>query len=394
MASKTYYVLGLMSGSSLDGLVIAYCNITWDGDRVTHWKLLESETLPFSDKWKNRLRELPNQNGLIFAKTNTYFGHYMGGLVNEFIENYRIKELDFIASHGHTIFHDPEHRISIQIGDGAALASQTGYTTICDFRTQDVAMDGEGAPLSPLADRYMFHNYDFYLNIGGIANVSANTGNDNWVAMDCCAANQVLNLLAEELGSEFDNNGSFASRGSVNEKLLGQVSDFSYYSNPYPKSMSNGWIREKIIPLYREAECSSEDKLATACEHIAIEISNSIQDIINKEGFIRTSYKMLLTGGGVFNNYLVQTIHAYCNRSLDIDLLMPDASIINFKEAMLMALLGVLRVEKVPNSMKAITGAKMDTINGAIHVGYKSVKEKEQFELDKATTVLESKEKV
>ena len=249
MASKTYQVLGLMSGSSLDGLDIAYCSITWEHDRVTNWKLIQSETLPFSDQWKNRLRELPNQNAIIFAKTNTYFGHYMASLVNEFIDNYSITDIDFIASHGHTIFHDPEHLISIQIGDGAALASQTGYTTICDFRTQDVALDGEGAPLSPLVDRYMFHDYDFYLNIGGIANVSANIGNDTWVALDCCAANQVLNFLAEELGRAYDDNGSFASRGTVNEKLLRQVSSFSYYSNPYPKSMSNGWIRKKLIPL-------------------------------------------------------------------------------------------------------------------------------------------------
>jgi anhydro-N-acetylmuramic acid kinase len=368
MISKTYKVLGLMSGSSLDGLDIAYCSITWEGNCVTNWKLLETETLPFSDTWKNRLTGLPTQNGLIFAKTNTYFGHYMAELVNTFVKKYNIKELDFIASHGHTIFHDPDKRISIQIGDGAALAAHTGYSSICDFRTQDVALDGEGAPLAPLADRYLFGGYDFYLNIGGIANLSANAGNNNWVAMDNCPANQVLNTLANELGAEYDDNGRWASQGEVNKALLEQVSNFDYYTNPYPKSLGNEWIREYILPLYLAADCSLKDKLATACEHIAIEIANSIHYIIRKEGLQKTSYKLLSTGGGTFNSYLMETIEAYCNQKVEVEVFLPKPDIISFKEALLMALLGVLRVEEIPNSLKSITGAKRDTVNGAIYL--------------------------
>ena len=371
MASKTYKVLGLMSGSSLDGLDLAYCSINWQNGRVSNWQLLEAETLPFSDTWKNRLSGLPTQSGLIFAKTNTYFGHYMADLVHSFITKYSIEDLDFIASHGHTIFHNPDQRISIQIGDGAALAALTGYTTICDFRTQDIALNGEAAPLAPLADRYLFGGYDFYLNIGGIANLSAHTGNDNWVAMDTCPANQVLNALANELGAAYDSNGDWARTGRVNAALLEQVANFDFYTNPYPKSMSNEWIRKEILPLYLNANCSWQDKLATACEHIAIEINAAIQSIIKQEKINQTAYKLLATGGGAFNAYLMETINAYCNQSVEVELFLPTPNIISFKEALLMALLGVLRVENVPNSLKTITGASRDTVNGAVYVGYR-----------------------
>lgn len=371
MKQKTYYALGLMSGSSLDGLDIAYCTITWQYGQVTDWKILEGETMPFSEQWQNRLRGLPLQDGLIFAKTNTYFGHYMADLVNSFLSKYKIEKVDFIASHGHTIFHNPNQRISIQIGDGAALAAKTGLTTICDFRTQDVALDGEGAPLAPLADRYLFDGYDFYLNIGGIANLSANVGENKWVALDCCPANQVLNVLANELGAEYDKDGLWASQGIVNQELLQRVANFDYYTQKYPKSLGNEWIRKEILPLYLEANCSWQDKLATATEHIGIELANTIHQIIEKENFHKDSYKLFSTGGGTFNHFLMETIEAYCNQKIKVALHLPDQKIINFKEALLMALLGVLRLEHVPNSLRSITGAKRDTVNGAVYFGLK-----------------------
>ncbi|BDS14878.1 anhydro-N-acetylmuramic acid kinase [Aureispira anguillae] len=363
-----YKVLGLMSGSSLDGLDIAYCSIHWEAGKVMDWKLISAETLPFSEMWKSRLSNLPSQNALIFAKTNTYFGHYMAELVQQFTHKHQVTQVDFIASHGHTIFHNPNQRISIQIGDGAALAAKTGYTTICDFRTQDVALDGEGAPLAPLADHYLFSGYDFYLNLGGIANLSANI-NNRWVAMDCCPANQVLNTLASELGATYDDGGQWASQGTVLQELLQQAANFDFYTQAYPKSLGNEWIRQHILPLYLGAEGSWQDKLATACEHIAIEISTCIQDIIQKEKVNKNTFKVLVTGGGAFNQYLMQTINAYCNQKTTVELYLPDDSIINFKEALLMALLGVLRVEKVPNSRKVITGAQRNTVNGAIYQG-------------------------
>ncbi len=365
---KIYHALGLMSGSSLDGLDMAYCQITWDGQQVKNWHLLKSKTIAFSEKWKARLAGLPLQNALVFAKTNTYFGHYLAEISKQFITEYQIKNLDFIASHGHTIFHEPDKRISIQIGDGAAIAALTGIQTITNFRTQDIALDGEGAPLAPLADKYLFEGYDFYLNIGGIANLSANI-KGKWLALDCCPANQILNSLASEKGASFDHNGHWASQGKVQSELLKQVANFEYYQLPYPKSLGNGWIRSHILPIYLAATSRIEDRLATACEHIALEIAKSIQLMIQKENFKKDSYQIFLSGGGTFNGYLLDCIHDYCNQIANCQLILPSQEIIEFKEAALMAILGVLRLEGVPNSLKSATGAKKNTVNGAVYFG-------------------------
>ena len=365
---KTYYAIGLMSGSSLDGLDIAYCQIDWEKDQVHDWKIIQSETLPFSEKWQNRLSGLPMQSALIFAKTDTYFGYYLAELIQQFIDKYQPPQIDFIASHGHTIFHEPDNRISIQIGSGAAIAALTGITTITDFRTQDIALEGEGAPLAPLADKYLFGGYDFYLNIGGIANLSAFLDNQ-WLALDTSPANQVLNTLAQLKGKDFDEGGLWASQGEVQEELLRQAAHFEYYDLPAPKSLGNAWIRKHILPVYLASEHTIEDKLATACEHIAIELAKSISRLLAKTNSKQSAFKMLLSGGGIYNDYLIKTIYEYCQQVAPIELIIPSNEIIDFKEAALMALLGVLRIEGIPNSLKSATGAKRDTVNGAIYRG-------------------------
>ena len=173
--SKTYQVIGLMSGSSLDGLDIAFCELKiTDSNSNIDWTLIKAETIPYPEKWQNRLINLPKQDGFIFAQTHTYFGHFLGELVNQFISKHQI-DPDFIASHGHTIFHHPDKRLTVQIGDGAALAATTGYPVINGFRTQDIAINGEGTPIAPAADRYLLKGFDFYLNIGGIANITCDT---------------------------------------------------------------------------------------------------------------------------------------------------------------------------------------------------------------------------
>jgi anhydro-N-acetylmuramic acid kinase len=364
-----YHILGLMSGSSLDGLDLAYCRLEWKNGLVTDWEILQADTLPFSALWQRRLANLPQQDALIFAKTHTYFGHYMAELVQQFLKQHQISQLDAIASHGHTIFHDPSRRLTVQIGDGAALAAQTGYTTICDFRTQDVALHGEGAPLAPLVEQHLLGGYDFYLNLGGIANVSAPVG-DKWIAFDCCPANQVLNGLAQELGAAYDNAGDWARAGQVLPDLLTQAAQFEFYHQSYPKSLGNGWIQQEVLPLYKAADGSWQDKLATACEHTAICIADSLQQIIEKEQLSKeSSFRVLTTGGGAFNNYLLESIQAYCTRFYPIELYLPSKELICYKEALLMALLGVLRLEKQPNSLASVTGAERNTVNGAVYYG-------------------------
>ena len=367
-----YHILGLMSGSSLDGLDLAYCAIEWENNAVVNWEILQAATLPFSELWQRRLRNLPQQDALIFAKTHTYFGHYLAELVQHFLKQHHIQHLDAIASHGHTIFHDPSRLFTSQIGDGAVLADQTGYTTICDFRTQDVALKGEGAPLAPLVEKHLLGGYDFYLNLGGIANVSAPVGQDKWVAFDCCPANQLLNGLAQELGAAYDEAGQWARAGEVLPDLLTQAAQAEFYHQAYPKSLGNSWIQQEVLPLYKGATGSWQDKLATATEHIAIAVADALQQIIEQEQLPKEStFRVLTTGGGAFNTYLMESIQAYAERFYNLEIHCPPPQLIAYKEALLMALLGVLRLEGQPNSLASVTGAERDTVNGAVYFGFK-----------------------
>lgn len=366
---KKYKVLGLMSGSSLDGLDIAFCEMTWDGNTISDWQLIVAETLEFSEKWATRLFNLPLQNALTFAQSNVYFGHYLGDLVNRFIKTHQV-EPDFIASHGHTIYHYPDKRVTVQIGDGAALAAKTGYPVICDFRTQDIAIDGEGAPIAPIADKFLFGAYDFYLNLGGIANITCAMP-DKHVAFDVGAANQVLNILAHELEQAYDHNGEIAATGNVHIDLLNAVNSIPYFQKRYPKTLDNQWVAKHIFPLYLESEIPTADKLRTACEQIAIQVAQSVQAILKKENLQKKNYRMLATGGGAFNGFLMDCIQTQCLKIADIEVIIPADEIVQFKEAILMGLMGVLRLENQSNCLRSVTGARRDTIGGAIYQGSK-----------------------
>ena len=358
-----------MSGSSLDGLDISYCQYTTSEEHV-NWELLQAETIEYPQKWVTRLGKLPYQDALVFAKTNTYFGHYLGELVNQFIHKHKI-DPDFVSSHGHTIFHYPDKRITVQIGDGAALAAITGLPVINDFRTQDIAIDGEGTPLAPAADRYLFPGHDFYMNIGGISNITCNI-NGRYIAFDISPANQVLNFLAEQLDMDFDRDGEVARSGKMDEKLLAVLNDFDYFEKRYPKSLGNGWIRETFIPTFIRFDSSWEDKLHTATRQIAVQTAKSMQAICLKEGLSKSQYELFITGGGALNCYLIECIQEETNKlGITTNIKLPSKSIIDFKEAILMGLLGVLRVENRPNCFKSVTGARRDTIGGAIHQGYR-----------------------
>lgn len=360
-----------MSGSSLDGLDLAYCEIVIDKNeefKVVNSTILAAETLPFSEQWENRLRNLPEQNALTFAKTNTYFAHYMADLVKHFCIKNKIQP-DFIASHGHTIFHYPDQRLTVQVGDGAALAAKTGYPVICDFRTHDIAINGEGTPLAPIADKWLYPGYDFYLNIGGIANISCEI-NGKYTAFDIGPANQVLNALANIIGKPYDENGDLAAEGTVDEGLLDSVNRLDYFQKNYPKSLDNRWISENILPLYFKAELPLVDKLCTAVEQLAQQLAFSIQQILEKEKVSVEKKSIFITGGGAYNSYLVQRIQ---NLSPQLNIILPDPLVIEFKEAALMALMGVLRVENQVNCLSSVTGAKMDTIGGAIYQGWKKI---------------------
>ncbi|MGB0862924.1 MAG: anhydro-N-acetylmuramic acid kinase [Saprospiraceae bacterium] len=362
---KSYKVIGLMSGSSLDGVDLAYCEFRLN-DEAIDFDLLIAETIPFDEKWMGRLQHLPTQNALTFAKTHVYFGHYLGELLNDFIERCKI-EPDFIASHGHTIFHDPDRRFTTQIGEGGAMAAITKTTVISDFRTQDIAIDGEGTPIAPAADRYLFSEYDLMMNIGGIANITCNA-KGKYIAFDTSAANQVLNVLASFKGLEYDKNGNLAAQGKVIPSILEQLESMEYFKQSYPKSIANSWVRDRILPIFIENEASIEDRLHTAVEHIATETAVAIKGIFTKEKLPKKEYQLLVTGGGALNGFLIKKIQEKLV-PLRVKVEVPAPEIIEYKEAILMGLMGVLRMEERVNCFSSVTGARRNTIGGAVYLG-------------------------
>ncbi len=360
-----------MSGSSLDGLDIIASTFSLDEEgQIGSWSIQAAATLPFSKHWIARLQTLPQQKALTFTRTHSDFGHYCADLLATFLQKHPF-DLDFIATHGHTVFHHPEWQMSVQIGDGAALAAKSGFPVVCDFRTQDVALGGQGAPIAPIADRLLLQGYDFYLNLGGIANITALIG-ERTIAFDIGAANQVLNALAALRGLEYDAGGALAAEGTPLPTLLKTIDQLDYFSNPWPKSLDNQWLQKELLPYYLNSEASIEDRLCTACEQLARQIAIAIQQIKAAEGLEQEQYTMLVTGGGAFNDFLMQRIQHYCQQEA-VRVIIPEPRIVAFKEALLMALMGVLRVENKANCLQSVTGSSRDSIGGAIYQGSKKI---------------------
>lgn len=360
----TYQILGLMSGSSLDGLDIAHCRFTIDDDNaILSWEILQADTLPYSTVWKERLRQLPSASALELARTDAAYGALLGEMTNTFLDKHQVQP-DYIASHGHTIFHYPEQKLSLQIGDGAAIAATTGYPVICDFRTQDMALGGQGAPLAPTADRYLFQAFQCCLNLGGIANLSVQTPR-GYVAFDICGANQILNALVAPLGMEYDDKGSLAASGQLIPELLQQSLSLEFFQEDYPKSLGNDWVLAHQTKAFCQYDAPVADKLHTANRMIAQLIADHLHRVIEKESLSTDELNMMITGGGAFNDFMVDCIRQACGAGIRIHI--PSATVIGFKEAALMALMGVLRIRQVPNCLASVTGASQDSINGALY---------------------------
>lgn len=357
-----------MSGSSLDGLDIAYCRLVtaWEGGvfLVKNWELLRADTLPFTEAWQERLRQLPSASAFDFCSAHAEFGHYIGGLVNHFFEKNGLSnvQVDLIASHGHTIFHEPARGFTVQIGDGAALANATGCTVINDFRTADVALGGQGAPLAPMADKLLFPGYDFYLNLGGIANITCHAA--RIVAFDVCGANQALNALANLAGGlPYDKDGLLAASGQLDSSLFEIINNQPFFAEQYPKSLSNQWVRQHLTEACLAASSPIADRLHTVCQHIAVQLAGSVRQVVENECFTKEKYQLLATGGGAFNGYLMQCIQQHLP---NVEVVVPNEDVVKFKEALLMALLGTMRVEGAPNCIASVTGASRDALGGGV----------------------------
>jgi anhydro-N-acetylmuramic acid kinase len=355
---NTYKVIGLMSGTSLDGLDLAYCHI-WK--KYDQWKFEIKETRAISyDKdmrahLKNSI-ELPADELLIFHNT---YGSWLGQQAREFIREKGL-DVDIIASHGHTTHHQPAKGLTLQIGSGQHLANVSGYKTVCDFRTNDVALGGEGAPLVPIGDRLFFGNYDFCLNLGGISNVSFEHQGKR-IAYDIGLANMILNHITQKIGLSYDNEGMLARKGVINTDMLKQLNELSYYKLPYPKSTGYEWFVEKVVPIVNATKDTTENLLHTAVHHICEQVALQVKRYATKD-----QSTILVTGGGALNQFMMEVLQS--NLELMASLVIPEKKLIEYKEALVFALMGVLRIEKEVNILKTVTGASKDSSSGVVYL--------------------------
>jgi len=351
-----YRVIGLMSGSSLDGIDIAYCVFS-NNEKGWSFTLRHSACLEWDEILRNELKAATQLSGKDLWSLHAKLGKYFGEIINAFIARFALhQQVDFIASHGHTVFHFPEQHFTTQIGDGAHIAAVTGISTIVDFRSKDIALYGNGAPVVPIGEKYLFPNNKLFLNIGGIANISYHHG-ESVIGFDVCCANQLLNELSLQIDKPYDENGTIASMGVVRQDLLDQLNRLSFFSLPFPKSLDNGFSKNELIPIINTFDYSVADKLATCCEHIAIQIKESTAFILDKEE------PVFVTGGGAFNRFLIERIELLTSRSVVV----PNTDTVNYKEALIIAFMGVLRWRNEVNVLQTVTGATVDSVNGAIY---------------------------
>ncbi len=356
-----YQAIGLMSGSSLDGLDIVCAEFREQGGKWTY-EITAAECYPYSAKWKQRLQEAIHLSARDYLLLHSEYGHYTGKEVLRFIEKHQLDyKVSLVASHGHTVFHIPARGMTAQLGDGAAIASELSLPVITDLRAMDVALGGQGAPIVPIGEKFLLGDHDFYLNIGGIANISFHS--DPYIAFDICPANRVLNLLAGEAGKEYDDNGEMAAAGKIDHGILEQLNAQPYYGQAYPKSLANDFGTDILYPIVRKAP-SLQDALSTYAEHIAVQVRNAVRSLAQspKEG------QMLVTGGGALNKYLVSRLQS-CLEDTGIRIVVPPRELINYKEALIMAFIGVLRWRQETNVLSSVTGACQDSIGGALWIG-------------------------
>ncbi len=274
-----YRAIGLMSGSSLDGLDIAFAEINENGGKWSY-EIFHADCYAYSEEWIDKLKKAISLNALDYQLLHTEYGHYLGQQVNRFIEEHQLQyKVAVVASHGHTTFHVPAKKMTAQLGDGAAIAATTQLPVVSDLRAMDIAFGGQGAPIVPIGEKLLLGDYDYFLNLGGIANISFNK--DQYVAFDICAANRVLNMLAADMGKEYDEGGSMAATGSVNDELLEKLNALDYYQQPYPKSLANDFGTDIVYPLVKRSGGEIADALRTYTEHIALQIKKAISTAHN-----------------------------------------------------------------------------------------------------------------
>jgi anhydro-N-acetylmuramic acid kinase len=348
---KSLTILGMMSGTSLDGLDLALCDF-WKEEQKFGYQIIKTETISYPQELQQKLAMVFESSALQFCQTEVAFSHFIAQCVNRFSEKTE-KKPNYIASHGHTVFHQPNIGLTKQMGSGAILAAKTGIATICDFRTTDVALGGQGAPLVPIGDALLFPEYEGCLNLGGISNISKHNHAKS-IAYDISLCNIPLNFLAKQCGYSYDKDGKLAQKGKVNFELLEALNEPEYFSFNIAKSIGFELFASYYQPLLESFPISIEDKLRTICEHIASQIVVNLTDL----------QKVLVTGGGAKNKFLINLIQ----EKTDTKIVIPNEQLVDFKESLIFAFLGYLRVYKTNNCLSSVTGATRNSIGGSIYL--------------------------
>lgn len=343
-----------MSGTSLDGIDIAEIHFSLSNGGAWDFEILASTTTEYTSAWRKKLQKAVLLSNDQIEALDIEYTHYLSEVILDFIKKHQIENLDAICSHGHTVMHQPENGITVQIGNLPSLSKLLSQRVVCNFRVQDVLLGGQGAPLVPMGDALLFREYTYCLNLGGFANISSEIEGKR-IAYDICPVNIVLNMYAEILGFSYDDKGSIAASGTLNLELLEKLNDLPFYSETAPKSLGLEWVIKWMLPILDASKISHQDKLRTTVEHIAIQLSAQIE----------TGSKVLVTGGGVYNDFLMSRLQSQG----DIELIQPSRKLIDYKEALIFGLLGVLKLRGSVNCLASVTGARNDHSSGNIFLG-------------------------
>ncbi len=353
MFKEKYTIIGVMSGTSLDGVDLSHIVFTVKNNKWD-FQILESETVSYSIDWLNKLKIAVGFSEAALEKLNQDYTQLLAGIISDFIEKYEIKNLDAVCSHGHTILHQPQNGFTLQIGNLPEIHTLINQTVVCDFRVQDVQLGGQGAPLVPIGDRILFSEYEYCMNLGGFSNVSFEQNNKR-IAFDISPVNTVLNFYANQLGLDYDDKGSISRTGICNKDLLNELNALDFYQKKHPKSLGFEFVKETVLPIIEKYSIPIEDKLHTFTEHVALQITLALP---NKNG------SLFITGGGAYNDFLIERVQYHLPK---MKLIIPSAKILEFKEALIFALLGVLKLRGEMNVLSSVTGAKTDHSSGVIY---------------------------
>lgn len=353
MFKEKYSVVGVMSGTSLDGIDLAHIVFTVvDGD--WSFEMRETKTVSYSSDWLNKLQNAVSLSELELVVLNEEYTEYLATIIISFIQSYDINDIDAVCSHGHTVLHQPQRGITLQIGNLPQLATLIKQKVVCDFRVQDVVLGGQGAPLVPIGDRILFSDFDYCMNLGGFSNVSFES-NGQRIAFDISPVNTVLNYFSQLLGYEYDDQGANSRLGNCNQELLTELNKLEFYSKTFPKSLGYEFVKNVVLPLIESYDLKAHDVLRTFTEHVAFQIGKALPNEVGK---------MLITGGGAYNSFLLERIKFFLPK---MEIVVPPAKLLEFKEALIFGLLGILKLREEINVLSSVTGAKYNHSSGKIY---------------------------